>query len=132
MYLCSTLFTVASGYSLSADSGTIFSLHLFPTLLANPTTVLKTVRAKCHPGKYLSVALSTGDVCSQRHVQHTYLGSLCSAEGGWRSKYSISFMFSKLCMKEGRLYTVTPLMTCMRRDTTKGCVIWLIILNELS
>ena len=56
LYLCPALFSEASGYSLPADSGAIWSLHLSAAPSANPPTVLKTA-----PGR-ISSAWSTWDV----------------------------------------------------------------------
>lgn len=57
-YLCPTLFTAADGYNPSADSQTIFSLHLCPTPSATPTDV------EFHPGLSQSARAWARCACS--------------------------------------------------------------------
>lgn len=96
VYLCSTSFTVATGYNLFADNGTIFCLYLSRTLLANALFILTAAWGKYHPEVKLSVAFRMRLwVCtsyiSGKFVCHTI-----------RSKCCMSFMCSELCMRYGR------------------------------
>lgn len=49
IYLCSTPSAVASGHNLSADSGTIFGLHLSPALMAKSASCIKNCLRKIEP-----------------------------------------------------------------------------------
>lgn len=114
LYLFPALFTVAGCYSLSADSGTIFSLHLSPARLANPPTVLKTAQAKFYTQEAVVSSLMHNEMyhrvqySSWKFVFHILSSKCCI----------FPMCFTELCMKEGQ--AIPPLITCIHRDTIRA------------
>lgn len=78
-YLCPTSFTAADGYNPSADSQTIFSLHLCPTPSATPLTL--------------------NSILGWTSQRERGLGGACPAHVGCNTKCCASALRSELCIE---------------------------------